>query len=1241
MPSITDVKRRIIELSPAGFQEFCDSFLHKKGYGNVHGYGMKAGTEKTTIGNPDTYFRKDNGKYTFVAYTMQETGIYVKLKEDIDKCLDESKTGINIKDIDEIVCCHTSSNLSAGDDKKLHELCETKGIKLIIYGLDEIANQILSNYRSLSKDYLGLSLDTNQILMMDDFVIQCDANGMSAPLSTKFQFRNQEKDEILQALLENNVVIVTGRAGVGKTRLVLETIKEFSLKNGYKVLCVKNNNLGIYDDLVAATENPGKYLFFIDDANELADINQILSYITKQYLGYEVKVIATVRDYAKAGVIREAREYIEPSIIQINPFSDEEIKNFLDENLGIKNDDYIEKIVEIAEGNPRIAYMAGKLAIEKESLVAISDVSQLYEAYYSRYVDKTIGKDQDLCFTVGILAVVNAVMLNDFSALHEILDNYGITEEIFKNKILELSQLEVVEIHLDQVATLSDQCLANYMLYYVFFQRKIISLGEVLETGYKHFRKGVIRSLNIILNLFVNTDTKDYCRQEILRVWDKLKKNPNEVFNKFVEDFHVFRPEEGFLIAGEWTKKINSEEITLENVDFNKNNFGVIDRPLKLLQGYKNSEYIDYVIEILLDYCAKNEECLVAGYQWLEGNYGIDVDSYKYNYFTPKRVTTILADKIKQGNLIAAAIGLQWAKYALGFVFRPSEMGRGGTLRLYHLELRYSDGAKEYREECWKILIILARDSMWRENIIRFLETYSRELYGVPDKAIAESDKSHVEDLLEIINCDRVLFLRMLEHLLFNAEKNGIQYNKKWKDRLTGQLWEIYKLLEDDFVLSDLDYREYDDWRKKRLAEYGRNMPETSVEGLIDNTNLILADISDGRDSYSINHGLELIIQEFDTTRLQRFFDELINRETEILIHPWSVLAHLNKETESDQLLKKLKSSKFAHKNEWIFSFFETLPCEKVTAFYLEEFLEFLRSEDDGKIKSSSNRNLRVLDKFINLRKDIYPVACKIIYEKRSYSKFIAGIYLELLFHEQVYLPEELLELFKGNEELLQDIYFFSLSIGRHEDYSGVFLKTFIEKDESWLKKYADVFWHKRRDEDYNWNTVLWKSDNYIRYYDYLFDSFPDDEMYKWEISNKFKSVLVHKSGDVEIQDRQKEWLIHLIQEKAHSDKMIEIFDILCELSDDMRRAGIAAFLEANDEYEAFEKLRLLPNHWSGTDSFVPAYQRQLEFLESLYPLVPGMKYLKHKTKIQKDVDMLKDMIKQEEIEVIYRHLYM
>ena len=67
----------------------------------------------------------------------------------------------------------------------------------------------------------------------------------------------------------------------------------------------------------------------------------------------------------------------------------------------------------------------------------------------------------------------------------------------------------------------------------------------------------------------------------------------------------------------------------------------------------------------------------------------------------------------------------------------------------------------------------------------------------------------------------------------------------------------------------------------------------------------------------------------------------------------------------------------------------------------------------------------------------------------------------------------------------------------------------------------------------------------------------------------------------------------------------------------------------------------LVPNHWSGTNSLIPAYQKQIDFLESLYSLVPGLQFLKHKAKIKAKVDALYEMIKREEVEEICTNLYL
>ena len=81
MSKVTAIENAIIQLGAGEFQKFCDTFLSKKEqYGTILGLGMKAGTLKTTIGNPDTYFVRENGKYVFVAYTTQQNNIFSKIE---------------------------------------------------------------------------------------------------------------------------------------------------------------------------------------------------------------------------------------------------------------------------------------------------------------------------------------------------------------------------------------------------------------------------------------------------------------------------------------------------------------------------------------------------------------------------------------------------------------------------------------------------------------------------------------------------------------------------------------------------------------------------------------------------------------------------------------------------------------------------------------------------------------------------------------------------------------------------------------------------------------------------------------------------------------------------------------------------------------------------------------------------------------------------------------------------------
>ena len=910
----------------------------------------------------------------------------------------------------------------------------------------------------------------------------------------------------------------------------------------------------------------------------------------------------------------------------------------------IRNEEYVKQIIRIAEGNPRIAYMAGMLAIEQQNISAIRDVSQVYEAYYEKYVEGSLGDDKNLCFTAGILSVVNAVMLNNLTALQELLDNYKITKTVFVDKVRELARLEVVEIELDQVAKLSDQCLANYMLYYVFFQKKLLSFSDVLEIGYKHFRNSVMKSIDTIFSIFAAEDTKEYCRQEILKVWDSLKLSDNTLYQDFVRDFHVFKPEEAFIEAQQQIEHIEKKEYDPTDVKFNKNVFCDEESILRYMQGYDNSDYLDYVMELLLEFVDKNEETLVTGSKWLESVYGMAVNSYKYHYYTQIKISDYLLRAVTTGNSAAQILGYQWAKFELGFSFRPSEVGRKNNFVLYHMELRNSDGVKEYRSTCWEILSALVQIECFQERVLAFLDEYSRWLGLDIDISLLMDDIVSVKKLLSSLKSNRISFIKTVNRFINKYAELGIEFDHNYNELFASREWNLYTLLENDFVSSGSAYEEYKSIRNSRLIEYGKNLSNKDIVNIVQTVNNILSDSMVRGDSYNINHGLALIVQQLDETNLIVFLKELMNCGPNLSIQPSIVLQRVNKACDSEAILALLKGNEFPQQNEWLFGFFETLPNEKVTKELYEELILYLRSDEDKGIHESPFRNLRVLDKFSGINKDIYVTACSLIYEKRHYSPFVVKIYFESMFHEQFYSPQELLDLFQTDMNLLKDIYFFMLRGGELFDLDGIFLAAFLELGENWLQQYSVVFWDEvinRRIDDCYRSDSLWKSDHYIGYFDYLFYHSPMERPESWRVIEAFRKMLTNYTNDTVVLAHQEDWLFHIITDNAFDERIKEIFKIVCGLNEDFRKKAIQVFLDCNHDFESFRVLSILPDHWSGTGSLIPAYQRQIDYLESLFPLVSGIQYLKHKALIREKIELLKQMIKRDEVTEIYMSLYM
>ena len=363
-------------------------------------------------------------------------------------------------------------------------------------------------------------------------------------------------------------------------------------------------------------------MFLIDDANELVGLKYVLEYVTMENMGYDVKIISTLRDYTAVQVINQIREYTEPYILNVPPFTDEQIKEFLNVNMEIRNEDYVDAIIKIAEGNPRIAYMAGRLAKAEQSLKAINDATQLYESYYAKFlVSSAITTDIDLCLTASVISLLHTINLTDIKRFDSLLERLNLNPGDFLKLIYRLCEDEFVEIKLDKVATISDQCLRNYMLYYAFCKKKLIPYSELLEIGFRSFRNGIVKATGVLWNIFNSEEVHAYLTSEIEKVWDIFKEEGGEVFYEYVKYFHDFRPEEVLLIVKNKIEEVEADEVCIDEIDFSKDKYHTEDRIIEMLSGYSNRTLLPEAVELMCDYVEKKQSVIEAVMKCIKTNY--------------------------------------------------------------------------------------------------------------------------------------------------------------------------------------------------------------------------------------------------------------------------------------------------------------------------------------------------------------------------------------------------------------------------------------------------------------------------------------------------------------------------------------------------------------------------------------------------------------------------------------------
>jgi len=553
MSKINQIQIALKELEGGAFQKLIESYLYKKGYEQINSVGSLLGNNKVRKGTPDSLVCLPNGKYAFFEHTtILENRLFSKFTDDIGKCLNENKTGIEKHKIQEIVLCHTS-RMKPEEVNLLRSKCMSEGINLNIYGCSEISYDLLEKYPAIAKDYLGVEVDTGQVIDLAKFLFLYERNKLSTSLKTNFYGRKENKSEIINQINSHELTVISGSAGVGKSRIAVECYEELLTNNSsLKAYCIFNKGLNLFEDIKAYFSDSGDYLIFVDDANRVSGFVNILQLLQECRDDQSFKIIATVRDYAVESLIASAHKFATVAEVTIEPLKDDEVKDLLSTTLEIHNHSYQDRIIEIAEGNPRLAIMAGNVAIEQRSLQALNDVSTLYDVYFSSIKsDLEALNDSRLLKVAGIVAFYRNVDKSLSEQMQEIETAFGIDVDTFWQCSQQLHDMEVFDMYENEVVKLSDQVLATYIFYLVFIKESKLSFELLLDNFFPKYKKKIIDSINPVFRVFNSEVIIEQIKAPIDKLWFKLKNNNEKSFIQLMNSFWFIKPTDTLLYIKE------------------------------------------------------------------------------------------------------------------------------------------------------------------------------------------------------------------------------------------------------------------------------------------------------------------------------------------------------------------------------------------------------------------------------------------------------------------------------------------------------------------------------------------------------------------------------------------------------------------------------------------------------------------------------------------------------------------
>lgn len=784
------------EFNGEKFQLFCNdllSFEFGKNYVPFSAPGGDQGVDGLFEGN----YNGKSGKWRFQAkFHHPDTGRvagYNQLRNQVKQDLTD-----NIQDETAVVFI---TNVELNPQQRKGILAITNGIKnnknsIIDFELWDGAKiyTILSHHPIVKLWY------TNQtkslIQEYSEFYHKELFENINTPydFSNKYYYRSNKLEDLEKFINNDNkkVAVISGDAGIGKTRLCIEYFKQYiDHNNEWQALVIVTHTINL-EVLQIALSGEKNYIVLLDDADKFneKDIADLLT-ITKGIKQNKIKLLLTVRNHFLNQVLSALNAYDKTETVEdikLKHLTKEETVQFLEEELkGLIIEEYLGYFVELTHGVPIMIMTLLKVIkngtppneIKKDSFLK-KYVNLYFEQFIKIVNAENEIKKKDVEKIINLVTLIEPFQIEDQTLVQLISETEDIVFEDVLTVFNAMREQSIVsgryqyeikpdiysDLILEKALDTRKWLESKLPVYGVYMNNVIKNIGYVFQDSAKNsvlvnIMKGYINSIDNCSNY---TELAKIL-ETIYSITYIMPLLASEAVAKTLSIYH----NEYHPLNNEFRQSLIYKNYSLDSTI---NNLKNILRSLSQLEEYYVQSY-EYSAKL---YRILNDDGIISNISSFSKN-------DRYNGFNCKIQNLILKAsniEFKKEDNTNKPFALKALKNLLKLEFTNTEphLFQKYSLQIFTFSLPENKFVKKLRKDIITILIDQF-DSEWgkeyQEEILKLIIDIPREIFSTRNKYKGKDEIKNILDFLLVISTQNILELKLKQFI-----KDQLHWFKKW-----------------------------------------------------------------------------------------------------------------------------------------------------------------------------------------------------------------------------------------------------------------------------------------------------------------------------------------------------------------------------------------------------------------------------------------------------------------------------